>query len=89
MRGDKSTNLLDVAAFAPEDVKALGKAFDEAWAGVSSAVTSVNVEDARVILAQAILTHASQLGLSDFAAVKAAALQTFSKHYPPAIPVVP
>ena len=75
---------MDGAAYAPEDVKALGKAFDEAWAGVDSAVTSVDVEDARVILAQAILTHAGQLGLSDLAAVKAAALQAFSKHYPPA-----
>ena len=76
--------LLNGAAYTPADVKALCKAFDEAWAGVDSAVTSVDVEDARVILAQAILTHASQLGLSDLAAVKSAALQEFSKHYPPA-----
>ena len=85
----KAQELLDGAAYAPEDVNALGKAFDEAWGGVDSAVTSVDVEDARVILAQAILTHASQLGLSDLAAVKSAALQDFSKHYPPTKPVVP
>jgi len=85
----KAQELLDGAAYALEDVKALGKAFDEAWAGVDSAVTSVDVEDARVILAQAVLAQAAQLGLSDLAALKAGALQEFSKHYPPTKPVVP
>ena len=67
----EAQNLLD-------HVVALADAFDEAWASIAPTIDPASVKNARRSLAHAIIAHASTLGTDDLAALKAAAIASFS-----------
>jgi hypothetical protein len=58
----KARRLFESASYNPEQLKALGKAFDDAWVRVSPNVSAraEAVEAARLTLADIILTLAKQ-----------------------------
>jgi hypothetical protein len=78
----KARKRIDGAAFGPDVVKALGQAFDEAWTEVAGNFGSDPrlVEDARLRLAKAVLSVASEHS-ADVAAIKNGALQAMAAHY--------
>ena len=70
------------AAFGPEAVKAMGQAFDLAWAEIAQnfGASLVEVEAARLRLAEAVLSVAAE-GNMDVAALKNDALHVlFTDH---------
>src|SRR5262245_26692631 len=78
----KARRLIDGAAFGPETLKALGEAFDHAWAQIAGNFgdTPLQDENARLRLAEALLSIATE-GSMDVAALKAGALQTMALDY--------
>jgi ribosomal protein S7 len=78
----KARNLIDGASFGPEALKAVGKAFDAAWAEISNNFGDepADVEKARVRLAKAILSIANE-DSRDVAVLKRAALQRMALDY--------
>jgi hypothetical protein len=58
----KARRLIDGAAYGPEALKAIGQAFDEAWASISHHFGSEpkSIEAARLNLAEALLSVASE-----------------------------
>lgn len=78
----KARKLIDGAAFGPDVVRSLGQAFDEAWTEISGKFGSDPklVEDARVRLAEAVLSIASEHS-TDVTALKVGALQAMAKNY--------
>jgi hypothetical protein len=58
----KARRLIDGASFGPETLKAVGEAFDKAWAQIASNFggDAQSVEAARLKLAQAILSIANE-----------------------------
>src|SRR5439155_4103532 len=68
--------LIDGAAYGPEALKALGQAFDEAWASIAGNFGDepYEIERARLKLADALLSVASDES-RDVDALKKAALQ--------------
>jgi hypothetical protein len=58
----KGRAVIDGAAFGPEALKAIGQAFDQAWAEIAEhfAGDPVITESARLTLADAILSVASE-----------------------------
>jgi len=62
-------------AFGPEAVKAMGGAFDQAWAEIAGNFgdSPFEIEGARLKLAEAVLSAAAE-GSTDVAAIKAEAL---------------
>jgi len=64
------------AVFGPEAVKAMGQAFDQAWAEIAGnfGASLVEVEAARLRLAEAVLSVAAE-GSTDVAALKYGALR--------------
>ena len=56
----KAKQLIDGAAFGPAALKAIGDAFDMAWADIEHAFTTPHAKEAaRLTLAQAILDNAT------------------------------
>jgi hypothetical protein len=78
----KARKLIDGASFGPETVKAMGQAFDEAWAEIAGHFgdTPSQIENARLKLAGALLSVATD-GSTDVAALKAGALQGMAMDY--------
>jgi hypothetical protein len=78
----KARRLIDGAAFGPETLKALGEAFDQAWAQIAGNFgdTPLQIENARLRLAEALLSIATE-GSMDVAALKAGALQAMALDY--------
>jgi hypothetical protein len=74
--------LIDGAAFGPETVKAMGQAFDQAWAQIAGNFgdSPLEVESARLRLAEAILSVTTE-DSADVAALKAGALQAMALDY--------
>jgi len=70
------------AAFGPEAVKAMGQAFDQAWAEIAQnfGASVVEVEAARLRLAEAVLSVAAE-GNSDVAVLKNDALHVLFMDY--------
>jgi hypothetical protein len=70
------TRWIGGAVFGPEAVDAMGHAFDQAWAEIAGnyGASLVEVEAARLKLAEAVLTIAAQ-GSTDVAVLKYAALR--------------
>ena len=62
-----------------DHLEGLMRVFDEAWESIESTIDPASVENARQSLADAIIAHASTLGTDDLAALKAAALASFSE----------
>jgi len=78
----KARRLVDAASFGPETLKAMGQAFDEAWAEIAGNFgTSIDeVESARLRLAEAMLSVATE-GSTDVIALKSGALQAMALDY--------
>jgi hypothetical protein len=78
----KARRLIDGASFGPDTLKAVGLAFDQAWAELATKIGSSpdEVESARLRLAEAMLSVATD-GSTDVAALKAGALQAMAKDY--------
>ena len=78
----KAKNLIDGASFGPEALKAIGEAFDAAWAEISNNFGDepADVEKARVRLAKAILSIANE-DSRDVPILKRAALQRMALDY--------
>jgi ribosomal protein S7 len=78
----KARNLIDGASFGPEALKAIGEAFDAAWAEISNNFGDepTDVEKARVRLAKAILSIANE-DSRNVAVLKRAALQRMALDY--------
>ena len=75
----KARQLVDEASFGPETVKAMGQAFDEAWSRIARIFNPDQVEAARLNLAIAMLSVATE-GSTDIAALKADSLDAMAKH---------
>ena len=78
----KAPHLIGGASFGPEALKAIGEAFDAAWAEVSGNFGDdmVDVDKARRRLAKALLSIANE-DSRDVAALKRAALQRMALDY--------
>jgi hypothetical protein len=78
----KARHLIDGAAFGPEALKALGSAFDAAWAEISANFGNdpVDAEKARLRLAKALLSIANEES-RDVGVLKRGALQRMALDY--------
>ena len=80
----KARALIVDASFGPEALKAMGEAFDQAWARVAPIFGNmpheVEVEAARLRLAEAVLSAANE-GSTDVEALTTNALDVMAKHY--------
>jgi hypothetical protein len=76
----KARRLIDGASFGPETLKAVGEAFDQAWAEIASNFGDIEIEDARLRLAEAMLSVATESS-TDVAALRAGALQAMALDY--------
>jgi hypothetical protein len=81
---------IDGASFGPETVRAMGQAFNEAWAEIAGHFGDIHsqIENTRLKLPGALLSIATDG--PDVAALKAGALQAMAFDYPSSIrPHVP
>ena len=78
----KARRLIDGAAFGPETLKAVGEAFDQAWAQIAGNFGNdpLEVESAKLRLAEAMLSVATDES-TDVASLKAGALQAMAMDY--------
>ena len=76
----KARRLIDGASFGPATVKAMGEAFDQAWAQIAGNFSEAQVEDARLRLAEAMASIATE-GSTDVAALKTGALEEMALDY--------
>jgi hypothetical protein len=77
----EALRLLDAAPFAPEIVKILKQAFEEAWASIGPTIPPDRVADARIGLAHVVVAHAAT-GDHDQENLKAAAVEAARKNPP-------
>jgi len=78
----RARQLIAQAAFAPQVVKAMEQAFDQAWAEIAGNFgdSPSEIESARLSLARAMLSVATERG-TDVATLKARALQMMALSY--------
>jgi hypothetical protein len=78
----KARQLIDGTSYGPETVKAMGKAFDQAWAEISGNFGDnlTQIESARLRLADAIISVTAE-GSTDVTALKNGALQAMALDY--------
>ena len=76
----RARQLIDGASFGPDALKAIGDAFDAAWAEIASNFGNgpVVIEAARLKLANAVLSVASE-DSRDVEALKRAALEVMAR----------
>jgi len=80
--GMKARRLIDGAALGPATVKAMGQAFDEAWAQIAGNFgdSPLEIECAKLRLAEAMLSVTTE-DSTDVAALKSGALQAMAMDY--------
>lgn len=78
----KAQQLIDGASYGPEALKAIGRAFDEAWLQIAGNFGDdpVDVEIARIKLAHALLSIADE-DSRDVGVLKRAALERMALDY--------
>ena len=78
----KGRGQIDGPSFGPEALKAIGEAFDQAWAEIAGNFGNIpaEIEGARLRLAEAMLSVATE-DSSDVASLKAGALQAMVRDY--------
>jgi len=78
----RARRLIDGASFGPDTLKAMGQAFDEAWAEIAGhfGTLPTEVESARLRLAEAMLSVATE-GSTVVAVLKTGALQAMALDY--------
>jgi hypothetical protein len=76
--------LIQGASFGPDALKTISQAFDEAWASIGGSFGSdpLSIEAARLKLAQAVLSVASESS-RDVEALKLRALEVMASGYKP------
>ena len=72
--------LIDGASFGPATLKVIGQAFDEAWVVIAGNFGPSQVEDARLRLAEALLSVATE-DSTDVTVLKNGALQAMALDY--------
>ena len=77
----KARQLIDGTSYGPEALKAIGKAFDDAWLTIAGNFSSEAAEAARINLANAILSVASE-DSRDVEALKRGGLVAMALSYP-------
>ena len=80
----KARALIDGASFGPETVKAMGEAFDRAWARIAPTFSDKEVETARLMLAELMLSIATE-GDTDVEDLQDRAIIAMAKHYSPRV----
>jgi hypothetical protein len=78
----KAQQLIDGTAYGPEALKAIGQAFDEAWLQIADNFgdDAIDVEQARLRLAQALLSIADE-DSRDVRILRQAALERMALDY--------
>lgn len=76
----KARDLIQSASYGPEVLKAIGQAFDEAWSVVAGNFSQEATPAARLRLANALLSVASQ-GSRDVKTLKISALAAMALSY--------
>jgi|RhiMetdeSRZDD1v2_1073273.scaffolds.fasta_scaffold358380_2 hypothetical protein len=78
----QARGMVDAASYGPDTLKAIGQAFDEAWASIAGNFGDdpADVERARLKLANALLSVASE-DSRDVEALKKGALQAMALAY--------
>jgi hypothetical protein len=76
----KARKFLEGASYDPETLKAIGQAFDQAWASIAGHYRNLEIERARLRLANSMLAIAPLYG-HDVEALKDAALQHMALNY--------
>jgi hypothetical protein len=76
----KTRRFIDRTSFGPDTLKAMGEAFDQAWVQIAGNFGDTQVENARLKLAEAMLSTATE-GSTDVAALIAGALQVMASDY--------
>jgi hypothetical protein len=78
----RARRLIDGASFGPEAVKAIGEAFDRAWADIADhfGCDPADIDEARYKLATALLAIATE-DSRDVGALKTGALQRMALDY--------
>jgi hypothetical protein len=76
----KARQLIDGASYGPDALKAIGQAFDEAWQTVAGNFDADTTEAARLRLANAILSVATE-DTRDVDALKRGALEAMALSY--------
>jgi hypothetical protein len=78
----KARQLIDGASFGPETVKAMGDAFDQAWAEIAGNFgdNPSQIASAQLRLADAVISVATE-GSTDVPALKNGALQAMALDY--------
>jgi hypothetical protein len=76
----KARALIDGACYGPAALKAIGQAFDEAWAGIAGNFGESQVGSARLRLANALLSVASD-DSRDVVALMKAALEVMRRQH--------
>jgi hypothetical protein len=78
----RARQLIAEAAFAPQTVKAMEQAFDQAWAEIAGNFGDIpsEIQSARLSLARAMLSVATEAG-TDVATLKDRALQMMALSY--------
>jgi hypothetical protein len=81
----KARRLIDGAALGPATLKAMGEAFDQAWAQIAGNFgdSPLEIESAGLRLAEAMLSITTE-DSTDVAVLKAGALQAMAMDYAPA-----
>ena len=69
----EARRLIDGASFGPDTLKAMGEAFDEAWAQIAGNFGEVQVENARLRLAEAVVSmHGAACSQRPYALIRPA-----------------
>jgi hypothetical protein len=76
----EARRLIDGTSFGPDTLRAMGEAFDQAWAQIAGNFGEPQAENARLRLAEAMLSIATD-GSTDVSALKAGALQAMALDY--------
>jgi len=76
----EARRLINGASFGPDTLKAMGKAFDQAWAQIAGNFGEAQVENARLRLAEAMVSIAAE-GSTDVAVLKTGALEAMALDY--------
>jgi hypothetical protein len=76
----KARRLIDGVSFGPATLRVIGQAFDEAWTEIAGNFGSSEVENARLRLAESLLSVATE-DSTDVAVLKEGALRAMARDY--------
>jgi hypothetical protein len=77
----RARRIIDGAAFGPDVLRVVRQAFDEAWEQTSPVFTDTEHENAREVLAHAVMSAARE-DSTDVAAIRDAGIRVMRRQYP-------